>query len=40
MSRVHLWAALAAVPSLGLGLWLWREAGGAVWLSGFVAACF
>lgn len=40
MRRAHLWAPLALLPVLALGLWLWRDQATAIWLSGFIASCF
>lgn len=31
---------LAALPLLLAGLWLWRDQGAGIWISGFIAACF
>ena len=33
-------APLAFLPVAAGGLWLWREQGAFIWLSGFIAACF
>jgi hypothetical protein len=41
MKRALPWlAALALLPVLALGLFLWRREGALIWLSDFIAACF
>jgi hypothetical protein len=40
MKGAALWLLpLGVLPLLLLGLWLWREQGAMVWLSGFIAYC-
>jgi hypothetical protein len=38
--RIHWLLPLAVVPLLLAGLWLWRDQGAQLWVSGFVASCF
>ncbi len=41
MSGRAVWLVpLGALPLLAAGLWLWREEGARIWLSGFIASCF
>ncbi len=40
MSRLQFIAPLVLAPLLIAGLWLWRDQGDLIWLSGFIGACF
>ncbi len=38
--RAHWLLPVGVLPLLLAGLWLWREEGARIWLSGFIASCF
>lgn len=41
MKRALPWLVpLAMLPLALLGLWLWRDQGAMIWLTGFIAYCF